>query len=154
MGQRGFTLVEILIAMAILTVGLVGVGLALGAQAGGVVNGLGAGQTAVTRGHYISTATFLAQARLEQLKQLDYAVGGTPIDQFGAGAIPPGFADEAFGAIAGLPNFSRQVRMQDGVPAANMKLLTVTVSYRLPKEAGMETSSIVVSTIVTARPTP
>ena len=152
MGEHGFTLVEVLIAMAILTIGLLGILAGAGVQSGGIAASLPFGQAAVTRGQFVSTATMLAQQRLEQLKRLQYIVGPPAVDQFGADPIPAGFADEGFGTIAGFPNFSRQVRVQTGVPAANMKTVTVTVTFNLPKETGTGQENLVINTIIAARP--
>lgn len=146
MGERGFTLVEVLIAIALLAIGLLGI-TAAGVQSGGIAASISFGQAAVTRGHYVSTATMLAQQRLEQLKRLQYSL--TLGDQFGADPIPAGFADEGFGAIAGFPNFSRRVSV---LTAANMKTVTVTVLFNLPKETGIGQENLVINTIIAARP--
>lgn len=153
-GEHGFTLVEVLIAMAVLTIALVGIVGAVVLQSGGwgMAASLSFGHAAVTRGHYVSTATFLAQQRLEQVKRLQYTVGPPAVDQFGVDPIPAGFPDEGFGTIASFPNLSRQVRVQTGVPGANMKTVTVTVGFNLPKDTGIGLESLAVSTLIAARP--
>jgi len=151
-GERGFTLVEILIAMTILTVALLGIAGTVAVQSGGLAASLPFGQAAVTRGHYVSTATMLAQERLEQLRRLQYSVGPPAVDQFGADPIPAGFEDEGFGSMTGYPSLSRQVRVQTGTPAANTKTVTVTVLFNLPKETGTSQEGIAISTIIAARP--
>lgn len=148
-GDHGFGLVEVLVALMLLTIGFLGVVGALGAKSGGVAAGESMGLTAVTRGNYVSTATMLAQQRLEQLKQLQYQIGPPAVDQFGADPTPAGFADEP--AVAGYPSFRRQVRVQTGVPAANLKTITVTVSFRLPSQGGGD-QAIALSTLVAAMP--
>lgn len=150
MGERGFTLVETLIALAILTVGLLGVAGAVAVQSGGVAASLPFGQGVITRSHYMSTATMLAQERLEELKRLQYSVSLG--DQFGADPTPAGFADEDFGTLAGLPNFRREVRVQTGAPAANMKTVTVTVRFNLPNAPAQSQESVVLTTLIAARP--
>ncbi len=152
MGQGGFTLVEVLIALAILTIAVLGVAGGVLVQSGGIAASLPVGQAAVTRGYYVSTATVLAQQRQEQLKRLQYTVGPPAVDQFGAGPTPAGFADEDFGSISGYPNFRREVRVQTGVPGANMKTVTVTVRFNLPTQTGTNQESLAVSTIIAARP--
>lgn len=149
-GDRGFTLIEVLIAIGILTVALLGVAGTAAIQSGGIGASFSFGQAAVTRGHYISTATFLAQERLEQLKRLDYRVGPPAVDQYGSDPIPAGFLDE--NPVQGSPNFSRQVRVQTGVPALNMKTVTVTVTFTPPKETGIGQDTVVISTLIAARP--
>jgi prepilin-type N-terminal cleavage/methylation domain-containing protein len=146
--ERGFTLVETLIAMMILTIALLGIAAAVGLQSGGIAASLPWGQAAVSRGEFVSTATFLAQERLEQLKRLTYSL--TAGDAFGADPIPAGFPDE--NPVAGFPSFSRQVRVTTGVPAANIKTVTVTVTFTLPKETGLGTESVAISTLIAARP--
>jgi prepilin-type N-terminal cleavage/methylation domain-containing protein len=147
----GFGLVEVLVALMLLAVGFLGVVGALGAKSGGVAAGETMGLTAVSRGNYVTTATMLAQQRLEELKQLRYQVGPPAVDDFGADPTPGGFADEGFGAIASYPNFTRQVRVQTGVPAANLKTITVTVGFRLPAQGG-NGEAIALSTLVAAMP--
>ena len=151
-GERGFTLVEILIAMVILTIALLGVAGAVALQSGGIALSLPIGQAAVTRGHYISTATMLAQERLEQIKRLQYTIGPPAVDQISPDPTPTGFADEDFGTITGYPNFRREVRVQTGVPATNIKTVTVTVRFNLPKETGTSEESVKISTLIAARP--
>jgi hypothetical protein len=138
-------------AIAVLTIGLLGVAGALMVQAGGVAAGLSTGQAAITRGYYVSTATMLAQERLEQVRRLQYAIGPPSVDQIGA-PTPVGFEDEAYGTIAGFPNFTREVRVQSGIPVANTKTVTVTVRFRLPTQRGTNTESLAMSTVIAARP--
>lgn len=150
MGERGFTLVETLIALAILTVGLLGVAGTVAVQSGGVAASIPFGQGVITRSHYISTAIMLAEDWLEQTKRLQYTVGPPAVDQIGN--PPTGFGDQGFGAITGNPNFSRQVRVQTGVPAATMKTVTVTVRFNLPNAPAQSQQSVVLVTLIAARP--
>src|SRR5207245_10974482 len=70
--SHGFALVEILVAMSIISIGLLGLAGAMTVQSGGLSSSIAMGQGAVTRGYYVSTATLLAQDRLEQVKRLTY----------------------------------------------------------------------------------
>ena len=152
-GESGSTLAELLVAVAILSIGLLGVTGALGIQSGGIAAGMSTGGATVTRGYYESVATMMAQERLEQVKQLQYTAGPPAVDQFGADPIPAGFADENAGTIAGFPNFARQVRVTTGVPAANMKTITVTVTFSLPTAQRINPAETVsLSTLLARRP--
>lgn len=145
-GCSGFTLVEVLIALAILTIALLGVAATTAIQSGGISGTFPFGQAAVTRGYYLSTATMLAQERLEQVKRVQYRVGADP---FASGTPPPGFPDDT--PVNGFPNFNRQVRVVGG-PAADTREVTVTVTYTLPTERGANQESMKISTLVAARP--
>lgn len=144
--QRGFTLVEVLIALAILTVAVLGVAATTALQSGGSAGAISFGQAAVTRGYYLSTATMLAQDRLEQVKRVQYRVGSDP---FTPGNPPPNFADET--PVNGFPNFNRQVRVVTG-PVADTREVTVTVTFTLPTAQGANQESTRISTLVAARP--
>ncbi len=143
----GFTLIEVLIALAILTIALLGVAATTALQSGGIAASLPFGQAAVTRGYYLSTATMLAQDRLEQVKRVQYRVGAT--DPFAPGNPPPGFADET--PVNGFPNFNRQVRVVGG-PVADTKEVTVTVAFTLPTEQGANRENMRIGTLVAAKP--
>ena len=143
---HGFTLVEVLIALAILTVAVLGVAATTALQSGGSAGAISFGQAAVTRGYYLSTATMLAQDRLEQVKRVQYRVGADP---FAPGNPPPGFTDET--PVNGFPNFNRQVRVVAG-PAADTRRVTVTIAFTLPTAQGANQESMNVTTLVAARP--
>lgn len=107
--ERGFTLVELLVAMAVLGVGLVA-----------VASGFSYGLAGVEAGKQQTTATFLAEHRLEQVK-------GTAFASITAATFPA----EDYGAITGAPSYRRTVSVTDtpgGV--ANTKLIEVAVFYR------------------------
>lgn len=144
---HGFTLVEVLISIAILTVALLGIAATTALQGGGIAGSIPFGQTAVTRGYHLSTATMLAQDRLEQVKRVQFRVGAS--DPFTPGNPPPGFPDES--PVNGFPNFNRQVRVVIG-PGADTREVTVTVAYTLPTDFGANQESIRISTLVAARP--
>lgn len=149
---HGFGLVEVLVALAILTIAVLGVGAVIGVQSGGTAHSVSFGLGAVSRAGFLSTAAFLAQERLEQVKGLGYTLSS---DLFGAGPAPTGFPDEGFGTMASYPNFSRQVRFWTGppqAPAANIKLITVTVLFNAPGDNGLHQESVAVSTLMAARP--
>lgn len=145
--QRGFTLVEVLIALAILTIAVLGVAATTALQSGGSAGALSLGQAAVTRGYYQSTATMLAQDRLEQVKRVQYRVGAA--DPFAPGNPPPNFPDES--PVNGFPNFTRQVRVVAG-PAADTRRVTVTVAFTLPTAQGANQEGVNITTLVAARP--
>ncbi|MBI4609174.1 MAG: prepilin-type N-terminal cleavage/methylation domain-containing protein [Candidatus Rokubacteria bacterium] len=153
MDERGLTLVEVLVAIVILVVGLLGLAGTLAVQGGGAAAAVSAGHAGITRGYYVSTATMLAQQRLEAVKRLQYWVGPPAGDEYGSDPTPTGFPDEPAGTIPGYPNFIRQVRVQTGVPAANMKTVTVTVGFNLPTQMGINREGgVAVSTLIAARP--
>jgi prepilin-type N-terminal cleavage/methylation domain-containing protein len=151
-GVDGFTLVEVLVAMTIIVVALLGVGGTLALQSGGLAAAVPVGQAAVTRGHYLSSATFLAQERLEQLRRLEFRLGPPAVDRIGSGAPPAELPDEDFGVIPGFRPFRREVSVQDGVPGDGMKTVSVTVKFMLPRESGVARESVTLATIVAARP--
>lgn len=144
--EAGFTLVEVLVAIAILSIAFLGLGSAMAVQ-GGLASGATSGHAAVARSYAASTATMLAQQRMEQIKRLTYTL---TTDQIGT-PTPTGFEDEDFGTIAGYTNFRREVRVQN-YPAENMKTITVTVAFRVISPTGMQTESLALSTLVAARP--
>jgi type IV pilus assembly protein PilV len=165
--ERGLTLAEILVAVAILGIGLVGLAVVVPIASYGV-----------QEGSQLSTATFLAEQRLEQVRNAPWTA--TPaIDCVGNGAgapvVPAGaactngtivlaagattFADEAnviwgnntsAGAVQG--GYSRRVRISDcsptpcaGLTSTTMRQVTVTVTYRPLTSSGASPSNKTVS---------
>lgn len=103
--QYGFTLLEVLVAIVILTIGLLGTA------------GL---TTGVIRGnHYsknITSATAAAQTQLESIKSSGYA-----------NATTTNFPGDT--VTMGGMTFTRTTTVTNSSPAANMKTVSVTVSW-------------------------
>ena len=115
--ESGFTLVEILVAIAILMVGLVA-----------VMQLFPLGTAGVESGRRQSTGVFLAEQRIEQIKAWSLGTVGTQ----GFATIVQGGAcclNDAFGSIPGYPEYSRTVTIANG-PTATTRLVRVQVTYR------------------------
>jgi prepilin-type N-terminal cleavage/methylation domain-containing protein len=109
---QGFTLIEILIATVIITVASLGtVSLTIGIMKG---NSFSKGLT---------TATTLAQDRLEEVKRLGYSNAGTTI------------GTEAYGTIVNFPAYKRVTAVANDIPAAKMKTITVTTYWDSDKRS-------------------
>ncbi len=156
--EAGFTLAELLVAIALLTIGIVGVGAMLTFQAGGLSGGADVGLAAVTRANYLSTATMLAQERIEQIKNFRYCqtcsmpLPPVLIDDFAA-KFPANFGDEPYTTITNYPNFHRTIQIQPDTPATGTKTITVQVFFRPPtmSEHGTE-GNVSLVTIIGQRP--
>jgi hypothetical protein len=151
LGEEGLTLAEILIAIAVLTIGLLGVAGALAVSTGGVTGGITGGQAAIERGFAASTAVMLAQEWVEEIKRRRYTASDDELVPTSPSA-PTGFADQAFGSIPGYPNHSRQARIFADQPAANMKTVIVTVRYRYASATGTGEEGMTLGTIAARRP--
>ncbi len=147
--ERGMTLAEVLVALVIISIGLVGLASVMPISSYGI-----------QEGNQMSTATFLAEQRLEQLKAAQWTTNGTPVDCLGSsgnntsncsfsGGNPPSNFSNCGGANFNdetpssnpLPtpytNYTRQARIQPcdaagsgcGVSDASIRLVTVRVSY-------------------------
>jgi prepilin-type N-terminal cleavage/methylation domain-containing protein len=91
-GQAGFTLAEIMVACAVISVGLIAVS-----------TGFGFGVDGVEGGRQQSTAVFLAEQRIEQAKEL---AARTPnLVDLNTTNLP---ATEAYGTITGAPSTYRR----------------------------------------------
>jgi prepilin-type N-terminal cleavage/methylation domain-containing protein len=144
--EEGFTLVEVLVAIALLTIGILGITAAAGVQSRGVASGAAFGQAAVSRANSIATATMLAQARIEEIKNAQYTASA---DQITAANFP----DQAYGAISGFTGFRRTVTIANSTPAAGMKTLTVQVFFRPILETGTgQEEGVSLVTIIAQRP--
>jgi len=118
--NRGFTLLEILIATVILTIGLLGVaGLTIGTISGNLYS------------RNVTTATVISQDRLEDIQRDGY-VNATTTN------FPAGPHNVSMGGVI----FSRTTGINNDTPAANMKQVTVTTSWN------NNTKSVVLSTIL------
>lgn len=135
-------------AMSILTIALAGIGVAVVSQSrGGVVAGTIFGLAAVTRGQYVSTATMLAQAKMEEIKNATYTAS---TDQITTSNFP---ATEDYGSITNYTLYKRTVTIQADSPASAMKTITVTVYYKPPKESGLlQEENVTLVTIIARRP--
>ena len=104
-GSRGFTLIEVLIAIVILSVGLLG----MAALTVGIINGNKLSKDA-------TTATVLAQEKIEEIRGRDHRYSSL-------------IAEAAAACQSPYNEFQRQVVVSGDDPVAGMKTVTVTVSW-------------------------
>jgi len=91
-GQEGFGLIELIIAMMILTIGLLA-----------VVAGFSSGAASIVRASRVSTAATLADSRLETYRAIQYtAITLDTADRNDSTATPPPYASDA--ALSGSPS--------------------------------------------------
>ena len=113
--EKGFTLGEVLVAASILLIGLAA-----------VVTGFQYATSGIAAGNGETTATFLAEQRLEQLKALALA-------DWSSAQLSAGTTTEGYGSIAGAAPYRRVTSIADapgGTCTASCKLVRVTVLYR------------------------
>ena len=137
-GESGVTLVEILLAVSIISVALVGLAVVIPVSIYGVQDG-----------NQLSTATFLAEQMLERARAATWTAT-PPVDCLGAstgnaaplpsgaschGVLTTAFPDEA-GGVNGYPQYRRTIRISScvttpcaGVATAGMRLVEVAVAY-------------------------
>ena len=109
--QKGFTLLELLIALVILAIGLLGLaGLHIAAIKGNV------------SGFKISAASAVAQQRIEELKAMDSSSAA-----LSAGAHPA----DGNATIQGIA-YNRSYTIQDNTPVTGTSTITFTVSWVEP----------------------
>lgn len=122
-GQGGFTLIEVLITTLLLTIGLLGT---LGLTTG------------VIRGNFfgknITSGTVIAQTQLEAIQNSGYTNATTT-------NFPATAATVSMGGV----NFSRTTTITGNSPAANMKTISVTVTWN---EANNAARSVSLQTIL------
>lgn len=135
--ERGLTLVEILLAVAIVGVAVAGLAIVVPVSLSGVHDG-----------NQLSTATFLAEQGLERARAATWTAE-PPVDCLGtsSGDVPPAptgasclgvlgtrFPDET--AVSGYPHYRRTVRVTScaatpcaGVTTAGLRRVEVSVDY-------------------------
>jgi prepilin-type N-terminal cleavage/methylation domain-containing protein len=150
--ERGLTLAEILVAVAIIGLGLVGLAVVIPVSTYGV-----------QEGNQLSTATFLAEQMIERARAAQWtstpAVDCLGVSTGNAAPVPTGatcngltatqFPDETSSAgVAGYSQYQRIVRVTNcatsscaGVSNAGMRLVAVTVTYT-PLTAGGGQSAV------------
>jgi len=129
-GEAGFTLSELLVACAVIAMGLVA-----------VAAGFGFGVDGVEAGRQQTTAVFLAEQRIEQAKEL--AMRQTGLVQLTVANLP---ATEAYGTIAGAPPSYRRTTTITTNPGGTLGArVDVVVFYRPVTGRGVLTNERSVS---------
>ena len=106
--NRGFTLLEILVAMVVLSIGLLGMA--------GLTAGIMRGNSLSNR---MTTAVTLAQEKMEEIRRLGYS--GTPATDT--------TTTEDYDSIPHYPWYKRVAFIDVANPAAGMKMVSVTVYW-------------------------
>jgi len=106
--NNGFTLMEVLVAMVILSVGLLG----MAALITGIIN-------SNKLSNRISTATVLAQDKMEDIKRIGYS--GMPASDT--------TTTENYNSITNYLLYKRDIFTEVANPVAGMKKITVTVYW-------------------------
>lgn len=156
--RRGTTLVEVMVAAGIITVGLSALLAAVPFASYGT-----------REGYQLSTATFLANERLEQVRNARWESEPRPVDEVGVSPTPTGapengtattFADEA-ALPAPYGDYARAVRIIDcgsgggcsGIAKADLRQVTITVTYRPMTGVGVSAiaKAAAITTLITKR---
>lgn len=158
--QRGLTLAEVLVAVAVIGIGLAALAATVPLSSYGI-----------QEGNQVSTATFLANARLEQVKNATWSEAPIPtgVDNVGTSASATAapqtggtttFPDES-PVAAPYTQYSRTVRVYPctmagvscGVADANLRQVVVTVTYRPLTGVGQSsgTKSAIVTMLIARR---
>ena len=111
--NSGFTLIEVLVAMVILTVGLLGTA--------ALITGIISSNKLSNR---ISTATVLAQDKMEDIKRLGYS---NAVSETRASMSSP------------YDNYEREVTVTPNSPSSGMKTVKVTVYWESSKSVSLQT---------------
>jgi type II secretory pathway pseudopilin PulG len=133
--RRGITLVEVIVAVGIITIGLSALLAAVPFASYGT-----------REGYQLSTATFLANERLEQVRNARWESEPRPVDELGVSptpaSAPESGATTTFSDEAALPapygDYARAVRIIDcgggggcgGIAKADLRQVTISVTYR------------------------
>jgi prepilin-type N-terminal cleavage/methylation domain-containing protein len=120
--QRGLTLAEVLIAIAVIAVGLTAIAM-----------GFGIATTGAETGRQQTVALLLAEQRIEQLRSRILA-------DFSDAVVSPGTTREGYASIPNGAGYRRQTAIgdldPDGDGVTDMKRVTVDVFYRPITERG------------------
>ena len=136
--QHGVTLAEVLVATALLAIGMVAVLSAMSIGLGGVESS-----------RRVSTALFLAEQRLEQVRA--FAVSNSAGQGFGNLATAA-FPAEGYDTIAGYGDYRRVVTVTPNAGGnPNLRTVTVQVFYRAATAVGTGETSTAVDTVVALR---
>lgn len=128
-GQAGFTLAEILVAVTVISVGLVAVSA-----------GFGFGVDGVEAGRQQSAAVFLAEQRIEQAK--DLAARLPNLAALTTANLP---ATEAYGTITGASKYRRTTTITNNPGGATGARVDVSVFYKPVTGRGVLTTERTVS---------
>jgi type IV pilus assembly protein PilV len=117
--EEGFTLIEIMIALVVLSIGLIALaGLQMSAMRGNTLS------------KRMTTAVSIANARIEQIKNMPYA----------------NIQSESSTQITeSNMTFTRQVTVSNDIPVANTKTVNVTVTWK----NGAKSHTAPISTVIT-----
>jgi len=128
--ESGLTLIEILVATAIIMIGLTA-----------VMRAFPLGTQGMETGRRGSTGVFLAERKIEEIRAWSLAPSPKGFDNMPicnpcnvVGAGP--FKLEGFNSIPGYAYYSRTVIVQNG-PTANTRLVRVTLDYRRVTSTGV-----------------
>jgi len=128
-GQGGFTLAEILVAVSVISVGLIAVSA-----------GFGFGVDGVEAGRQQSTAVFLAEQQIEQAK--DLAARLPNLAAVTTANLP---ATEAYGTITGASKYRRTTTITANPGGATGARVDVSVFYKPVTGRGVLTTERTVS---------
>jgi len=123
--EAGFTLVEVMIATAVIMAGLVA-----------VMMGFGFATTGAEAGRQQTTALFLAEQRMEAVRSV--AVNLSNPNAWTDPQIAAGIAQEPYGTIPDAPSYRRTTTITDSAPPVNWKRVQVDVFYRPIAEPGAQ----------------
>jgi type IV pilus assembly protein PilV len=117
--KEGFTLIEIMIALVVLSIGLIALaGLQMSAMRGNTLS------------KRMTTAVSIANARIEQIKNMPYA----------------NIQSESSTQVTeSNMTFTRQVTVSNDIPVANTKTVNVTVTWK----NGAKSHTVPISTVIT-----
>jgi prepilin-type N-terminal cleavage/methylation domain-containing protein len=136
LNQQGVSMVELMVAMILLTIALVGLAASFPYA-----------MYAVVASGYQTTATLLAEEALERAKATDYGSMASLSFDGSSGTLPTDCSGSGnFRTVTAFPGFSRCVAVQTGSPTGTTTTITVVVKF-----TGTVPNPIYATTLATIR---